>query len=74
MKKLNIHEAKTHLSSIISEIGKSGEHVLICKYNVPIAELSPLKKKKRSIPDPELGNIKFHRPPEDPTDLEWENV
>jgi prevent-host-death family protein len=41
MKKLNIHEAKTHLSRYLEEV-EHGETILICKRNRPIAEIKPL--------------------------------
>ncbi len=51
MIKLNIHEAKTHLSRYVTRIAK-GESILLCKRNVPIAEIRPLaaeRKKRRPI-------------------------
>ena len=38
MIKLNIHEAKTHLSRYLEKLRK-GETILLCKRNVPIAEI-----------------------------------
>ena len=43
MKKLNIHEAKTHLSEYLAEL-KQGETILLCKRNTPIAEIRRLPK------------------------------
>lgn len=51
MIKLNIHEAKTHLSRYIKRLQR-GETILLCRRNVPIAEirpLLPLRKNKRPI-------------------------
>ncbi len=51
MKKLNLHEVKTHLSRYLPLL-KKGETILLCKQNVPIAEirpLGPLYKTKRPI-------------------------
>lgn len=51
MKKLNIHEAKTHLSEHLARL-KPGESLLICKRNTPVAELRALRTattKKRPI-------------------------
>jgi len=36
---VNIHEAKTNLSSLLTKIEKTGEEVLICRYGKPIADL-----------------------------------
>ncbi len=51
MIKLNIHEAKTHLSKYLARLQK-GETILLCKRNQPIAEIRPLPSvptKKRPI-------------------------
>jgi prevent-host-death family protein len=42
MIRLNIHEAKTHLSKYLARV-KRGETILLCKRNVPIAEIRPIK-------------------------------
>jgi antitoxin (DNA-binding transcriptional repressor) of toxin-antitoxin stability system len=41
MIKLNIHEAKTHLSKYLAKL-KAGERILLCKRNQPIAEITAL--------------------------------
>lgn len=43
MLQLNIHEAKTHLSRYLSAL-ENGETILLCKRNIPIAEIRPLPK------------------------------
>lgn len=48
---LNINEIKTHFSSCLAKVS-SGETVVVCKRNVPIAEIRPiaaLPNKKRPI-------------------------
>ncbi|MFH1538765.1 MAG: type II toxin-antitoxin system Phd/YefM family antitoxin [bacterium] len=47
MKKLNVHEAKTHLSRHLDELAR-GETIILCKRNVPIAEIRPIPKTKKS--------------------------
>ena len=42
MIRLNIHEAKTHLSRHLATLEKEGETILLCRRNVPIAEIRPL--------------------------------
>lgn len=42
MIRLNIHEAKTHLSRYLPALA-AGETILLCKRNVPIAEIRPLR-------------------------------
>ncbi len=44
MKRLNIHEAKTHLSRELAQL-RPGDTILICKNNEPIAELRALPKR-----------------------------
>ena len=41
MIKLNVHEAKTHLSKYLAKL-KAGERILLCKRNRPIAEITAL--------------------------------
>jgi antitoxin (DNA-binding transcriptional repressor) of toxin-antitoxin stability system len=41
MIKLNIHQAKTHLSRYLARL-KAGETLVICKRNTPIAEIRAL--------------------------------
>jgi len=47
MIRLNVHEAKTHLSSYLQRLLK-GETIILCRRNVPVAELRPIKKDKKS--------------------------
>lgn len=48
MIKVNIHEAKTHFSEYLTKI-QHGERVLICKRNVPIAELKLIHQKSEDF-------------------------
>jgi antitoxin (DNA-binding transcriptional repressor) of toxin-antitoxin stability system len=51
MIKLNLDEAKTRLSYYLRKL-RQGETILLCRRNVPIAEIRPLpprRKTKRSI-------------------------
>ncbi len=45
MIRLNIHEAKTHLSRYLDQIDKSGG-ILLCKRNVPVAEVRAITQKE----------------------------
>jgi prevent-host-death family protein len=47
MKKVNIYEAKAHLSALVDRVAE-GETVLICRRNVPAAELRPIAKPRRT--------------------------
>jgi len=55
MIRLNIHEAKTHLSRYLPRL-EAGETIILCKRNVPIAEIKPIEK-RRAEPR-ELGFMK----------------
>lgn len=46
MTRLNVHEAKTHLSRYLEKVEK-GESILLCRRNVPIAEIRPLPKQRK---------------------------
>jgi antitoxin (DNA-binding transcriptional repressor) of toxin-antitoxin stability system len=46
MIKLNIHEAKTHLSRYLGRLAK-GEVIVLCKRNTPIAEIHGLPPERQ---------------------------
>ncbi len=51
MIRVNIQEAKTHLSRYLDKVA-NGESILLCKRNRPIAEIRPIaprRTKKRPI-------------------------
>lgn len=57
MKTVNIHEAKTHLSRLLSEVG-SGEEIIIAKSGKPVARLVPVEKKPvKRLPGSAKGKI-----------------
>ena len=43
MIKLNIHDAKTHLSKYLAQL-KAGERIVLCKRNHPVAQITPLSE------------------------------
>ena len=45
MIKINIHEAKTHLSRYLARLAK-GETIVLCNRNVPVAEIRPLPARR----------------------------
>jgi len=72
MKIVNIHEAKTRLSSLIAEVERTGEKVLICRYREPIADLVPHRKRSRLEPHPDTSQMRIHYDPTEPlTEDEW---
>ena len=51
MIKLNVYEAKTHLSQYLHRL-EQGETIILCRRNTPIAEIRPLprpRSEKRPI-------------------------
>ncbi len=72
MKKLNVHEAKTHLSSLLSDVEKKGATFLICRNGKPIADLVPHVKASRLTPHPTLRRIRVRYDPTEPlSPEEW---
>lgn len=63
MVKLNIHEAKTHLSRYLARLAR-GESILLCKRNVPIAEIRPIAANRKTKRPVGLAKGKFKVPPE----------
>jgi prevent-host-death family protein len=47
MKKVNLYQAKVHLSALVDRVAE-GDTVLICRRNVPAAELRPVAKPRRT--------------------------
>ena len=63
MIKINIHEAKTHLSRYLKRLAK-GEAIILCKRNVPIAEIRPIPRDRKSRRPVGLAKGTFQVPPE----------
>jgi antitoxin (DNA-binding transcriptional repressor) of toxin-antitoxin stability system len=62
MIKLNVHEAKTHLSRYLERLER-GETIILCRRNIPIAEIRPIPR-PRSIKRPiGLAKGKLKIPP-----------
>ena len=61
MIRLNIHEAKTNLSKYLDRLAK-GEKILLCRRNVPIAEIHPLPPKNASKRPIGLAKGRFEVP------------
>ena len=59
MIKINIHDAKTHLSHYLNEL-EQGETILLCKRNEPVAEIRPIAR--HSIEDRPIGLAKKYFP------------
>lgn len=66
MTKVNIHEAKTHLSRLLKRV-IAGEEVIIAKNGQPVAKLVPFRKpgKERQL-GTERGKIRISPDFDDP--------
>lgn len=74
MTTVSIHEAKTHLSALIAQVEDRHEHVVICRYGRPVAELSPISRGKRTQTDPALHAVKIGADLASPSIEEWEDA
>ncbi|MDI6792032.1 MAG: type II toxin-antitoxin system Phd/YefM family antitoxin [bacterium] len=55
--KVNIHEAKTHFSQLLTRVG-NGEEIVIARAGKPIARLIPITKRgNQRIPGSAKGKI-----------------
>ena len=63
MIRLNIHEAKTHLSRYLKRLAK-GQSILLCKRNIPIAEIRPIPSERKTHRPIGLAKGKFEVPAE----------
>ena len=71
---MNVNEAKTHFSSLVSEVEKNMVSFTIMRYGRPVARLVPLETPRRSFkPIPGLaGKIKVKCDLFDDSSSDWE--
>ena len=71
---MNVNEAKTHFSSLVSEVEKNMVSFTIMRYGRPVARLVPLENPRRSFkPIPGLaGKIKVKCDLFDDSSSDWE--
>jgi antitoxin (DNA-binding transcriptional repressor) of toxin-antitoxin stability system len=62
MIKVNMHDAKTHLSAYVGRL-REGESIVLCRRNTPIAEIRLLPKKPASRRPIGLAAGAFSVPP-----------
>jgi prevent-host-death family protein len=63
MIRVNVHEAKTHLSRYLERVAE-GESVVICKRNIPVAELRPIVQPEKKLRPIGLAKGQFEVGPE----------
>jgi antitoxin (DNA-binding transcriptional repressor) of toxin-antitoxin stability system len=72
VKTVNVHEAKTHFSTLLATVEKTGGSFVICRDGEPVADLVPHKFKNRIKPHPGLSRIKIKYDPVEPaSEEEW---
>ena len=72
MKAVNIHDAKTNFSSLLAELEKGGESIVICRNGEPVADLVPHRRTGRIKAHPALRKIKIEYDPIEPLSAdEW---
>jgi len=71
---MNVNEAKTHFSGLVSEVEKNMVSFTIMRYGRPVARLVPLETPRRSFkPIPGLaGKIKVKCDLFDDSSSDWE--
>lgn len=62
MKRYNLYDLKTHLSKHLARV-QAGETILVCKRNVPIAEIRPIAPRLTSPRPIGLARGRFTIPP-----------
>jgi antitoxin (DNA-binding transcriptional repressor) of toxin-antitoxin stability system len=72
MKTVNVHEAKTNLSSLLAMVEDSSESFVICRNGEPVADLVPHRRASRIKPHPVLSRIRIkYDPIETASESEW---
>ncbi|NBC25493.1 MAG: type II toxin-antitoxin system prevent-host-death family antitoxin [Bacteroidetes bacterium] len=56
MEKVNIHNAKTHLSKLIEKV-LDGEEIIIAKYGKPLVRLEPYRPVEKRTPGSWKGKV-----------------
>lgn len=72
MKAVNVHEAKTHFSSLLAKLEEDSQSIIICRDGVPVADLVPHRRASRIKAHPALRKIKIGYDPVEPLSAdEW---
>lgn len=67
MKTLNIHETKTHLSTLLKEIEQNGESIVICRNGKPVADLTAHRRVTSRLElHPTLSKVEINYDPTEP--------
>ena len=69
---MNINEAKSNFSSLLSFVSKDRTAVTILRYGHPIAQIVPCSKKRRLDKDPLLSRIQIKGDLFEDESADWE--
>jgi prevent-host-death family protein len=60
VKRINLYEAKTHLSRLISTVEDSGEPIILCRNGRPVADIVPHRNRGITVdPDNSLAGAQY---------------
>jgi antitoxin (DNA-binding transcriptional repressor) of toxin-antitoxin stability system len=71
---VNLYQAKTQLSRLVSAVEKQGERIVLCRNGIPVADLVPHASipSKNLDPDPMLVGARFLGDPTAPLEVgDW---
>lgn len=72
MKTVNVHDAKTHFSSLLAQVEAKKTSVVICRNGKPVAELVPHRRASRIKTHPRLKRAQIaYDPVETLASDEW---
>ncbi len=63
MLRVNVHDAKTNLSKYLKRVAR-GETIIVCRRNIPIAEIRPVSQQRLAKRPIGLCKGMFEIPPE----------
>jgi prevent-host-death family protein len=72
MKTVSVGKFKTHCLSLLNEVAKTHESLVLTKYGKPVARVVPFSSDSDSGENPLKNSIVFEKDLIDPIDLEWE--
>lgn len=72
MRTVKASEFKAKCLKIMDEVATTGEHVVITKHGVPVAELVPAGRKPKDIFGAMKGSVTYMGDIISPIDVEWE--
>jgi len=60
MKRVNLYEAKTHLSKLVAAVEESGEPIILCRSGRPVVDVIPHREPGIQLtPDQALAGAKY---------------